>query len=267
MSVRKFVPHVALSLLGALGLGLVGCGGGSSNPNTSSNVRVVNALVGVPGSGAIDLAERSPTAYIPNGQNVAYGAASKYGTVAADNVNAINIFASATGVPATTLAQGSYTQTNSFYYTEVVTGVVGAAAGSATAPQVLQFTDDIPAGTIQNTQNAAVRVINASPGLPTSIQVYNDTNGPVAITDLGTIAYGHTNPAAGNNIATGYLIVPAGTYTFSIRDNVGNIIAPATAGALTGLTLKAGTAYTIITVGSPGTAQPFDVKVIQDYPF
>ena len=49
MAIRKFVSLGALGLLSAAAFGLVGCGGGSSNPNTAAHVRAVNAIVGAPG--------------------------------------------------------------------------------------------------------------------------------------------------------------------------------------------------------------------------
>jgi hypothetical protein len=278
MKFRQFALPAVLCLGGILAAGLFGCGGNSVGPNTTSQVRVFNALVNTPPVG-VDMVVRDVTS-TPLASGLAFAqlapgpgsTATGYFVVASGGNPTIG-----TGVDFDAYAHGAETnnvkiahdnflldphtagQTNGTY-TVVVGGDANATAGSAAAPFIQRYFDavNIPSGTT----SAYVRVINLATDTPSSgLSIAN--NGQ-AITGMTGIVYRGTTSSNGTEYVA--LTVTAGQpFNFSVLNNVNTPIPTQT--NISSITLQAGHAYTIFLVGDvSGTPQHFDVAIAQDFP-
>ena len=240
--------YTLLGTVGVLTLALAGCGGGTSlskpfgtNPNDTNKERVLNVLVGSP-SVALDIAQRGihlNTAPLAFGQGTTYASVSSGIAVVTEAFQA--------GTAAAVAPSSSVTMTRDFYYTEAVTGIYGTSG--ATAPQLIQFSDNFPASVPAG--SVAVRVVNLSPDSP-PITLYNTAVAPptaVPITGLGNIAYGSVSSSGGTN----YVTLTAGGYNLTVRDNAGNVLTSPGS-----LTLSGGHSYSLLVYGlvHPTAGQP-----------
>jgi hypothetical protein len=249
---RKSYVLAAFGGVGALLLGLFGCGGGSSlskpfgtNPNDTNKERAFNALIDVPG-GNVDIVQRGVDL---GGQSVLYGQATGYATVASGIAVKTNVFQA--GTQNRLAPEGSSTMVRDFFYTEAAIGVIGGAGGQA--PRLIQIADNFP--DLSSGNNAAIRLVNFSPGSP-GLSLFNTAGSPptaVAVIGATAISYG---------TASGYVVVAGGSYNFTIRDNAGNVLA--TVGPQT---LQFGHAYTLFArgrVNAPAGSPPFIFTFVQD---
>jgi hypothetical protein len=247
MLLQQFGRRALLGTVGIAALALFGCGGSSiskpfgTNPNDANRERVLNALVGGP-STAVDFQQRSLNL---NSSPLAFGQNSNYITVPSGISVKTEVSQAGTNTPVA--PESSVTMTRNFYYTEAVAGIYGTSG--ATAPRLIQFADNfptsIPAG------NVALRLVNLSPDSP-PVSLYNTNGTPptaVAVTGLGSVAYGSMSLSGEAN----YITATAGVYNLSVRDNAGNTLA-----SLGSVTLGGGHGYSIFVYGlvSPTGSQP-----------
>lgn len=257
MYVRRTMTFAAMALLGALLMGLLGCGSNSSvgpGANTTASTRAFNALVG-PNTATVNFAQRSASAVIE--PNVAYGTATSYTTVAAGN--GVNNIVTASGAQ---IASASYNITPATDYTLVAYGDY-TKTGTSLAPVVSQFQDSVPSASGLGT-NAAVRVINVAAFTNAAYQSIDIYNNGQPLTGSGLIGVGYGN-------ATGYASLPAGAYNITVHSDANNnlLALPATTTTqFSNLTLTAGKAYTIFAIGTDNptfaAADPFNLVLVAD---
>ena len=273
MMSRRFSVAAALGLLTTFAFALIGCDGNSTllgtGPNTVSNVRVFNGLIGSNANGAngINIRLRQATTTPVNVNPVAYSVVSANQQTSASNGQNTYLFLSNSQTPLATQSLDfppNDITANTTGQLLIATGVVGQT-GNGIQPQVLRVPTSVPIALIRNNgnpnSNALLRVVNASPGT-NGITIYNQ-QGPVPIQDLSNITFG--NYSSGGQTSSNYATLTAATYNFTVRDaQSGGILV----NGPNNLTLQPGNAYTLIVFGSPVPAYgaPVAVDLIQDYP-
>lgn len=264
-----------ITLVGLVG-GLVGCGGLGTGPNTTSRVRLLNALVGSP-SGGVNIVQRgipvnsTPLLY---GQILppANGGVSAYYTVVSGG-NALtgtgvntDVYAapSVSGTPlapeASFLLSPHTPGQSDGTYTILVAGVMGQTGNQA--PVLLRALDSVPS-IPYNTTNTYVRVINLAPDTAGTAGITLLNNG-LPIQGLSNIAYGTPSSSSSNYVALS--VVAGSTFNFSVVTASSNTPIP-TKTDISHVTLQAGHAYTLFFIGEVNPkngAPPFDVILTQD---
>ncbi len=208
----RFRP-AASGLILILAVALFGCGDPQAKTNYS-RARVVNALVGVPNGGNIDVASSHNYA---TATNVPFGGVTSY---VAGSLGETNITATEAGTNTVVLPSTQTFLATQQSDTIAVAGVVGGTG--ALAPRVFNFTDTAPPTNFGSTNlasiNFAIKFYNLSPDSPAlNLQGAGSPTGlaPPPLTSTGVVP-GLTNVSYGN--ASDYVIisVPAG------RDAKGN---------------------------------------------
>lgn len=269
MSFRKSASLAALSLVGALLVGLFGCSTGSSTTSGNTSMRTVNALVGSTTS-VVNFTETSPTA-TPFTSNVNYGTAAPqnqtppYVTVGAGL--GVNFYVLVGQNLATSAA---YNITANTDYTLIAFGDPQASTSSGQTPTLIPFQDNLPSTATLGATNTAIRIIHVAPAFTLSA---NAANQYVSLYSNGSPITGMTNIQYGN--ASSYVQIPAGSYSLTLHNQSGATIAlpTQTATNLSSISLGAGHAYTLLFVGTddnggaaptPASTCPPDIKVLVD---
>ena len=217
----------ALGLLTTFAFALIGCDGNSTllgtGPNTVSNVRVFNGLIGSNANGAngINIRLRQATTTPVNVNPVAYGAVSANQQTSASNGQNTYLFLSNSATPLVTQSLDfppNDIKANTTGQLLIATGVVGQT-GTGIQPQILRVPTSVPIALIRNNgnpnSNALLRVVNAAPGT-NGITLYNRA-GAGSIQDLSNITFG--NYSSGGQTSSNYATLIGGTYNFTVRDS------------------------------------------------
>ncbi len=267
---RAAIATVVCAVSGIFSVALLGCGNGNGG-NTFSNVRVFDGLINSNANNGINVALRTIGTAPVNAQPVTYGNVSANSkVVAGDGVNTI-VYVVNSNSPQTLVTNPfDYKPNNNAITTDgyllILTGIVGQT-DPLLAPQTLRIPTSVPSTLIRDSagnalQFAAVRVVNAAPGLSTPISIYNDTSGSAQIGGLNGVVYGQAS--AGGSGGKGYSLIPTGNpYTLSVRDTAGNSLL-----SVSNVNFQPGFAYTLIAYGSGNATfnSPLKLALVQDYP-
>ncbi|HLK57874.1 MAG TPA: DUF4397 domain-containing protein [Chthonomonadaceae bacterium] len=251
MGTRKHLLLAGSGLACVLALGLAGCSSDNSigpSANTTSNVRVFNALSGVSGN-AVTVTQRTTTA-TPMVNSLNYGQSTGYFLAPAGNGITTYVLQSGTQ---TVITSGSVTlhPHNTGQNTGTSTIILAGIAGqpSPNNPQILQFQDGWPNNVPAN--QSAIRFINAAVGSP-PLTLNNNASGTLTpLPNQQQISY--TQSSFNPN----YFNEPSGPYNFVVTDNAGHQWA-----TLPGQNLTSGLAYTVIVYGVYNS--PLSIVVLTD---
>jgi hypothetical protein len=246
---------------------LAGCGS-DNGPNTQNEnqIRTFNAFVPAAGaSSTLNVASGGQSLTTGAGlQGCSFNPVSGYQAFSFAN-NSFSPVATGSGITGNISATGAplTLSGNDTRYTVVVAGQSGQVG--ALQPQILVIPDYTPAMVTIPSGQAAVRVVNLTPGAG-QVSLYNSVNGGAAT----TIGAGTSNIGFGFTQATnGYTLVTAGTgNTLSLRDpnNPGTDLT-LNGGNLSNFTFQQGHAYTVFVCGQAGNANsPLTATVVQDFP-
>ncbi|CCW36271.1 hypothetical protein CWRG_01602 [Chthonomonas calidirosea] len=254
---------------------LVGCGGLGTGPNTTSRVRLLNALIGGP-SGGVNIVQRGMpvnTQPLLYGQILpsANGGISAYYTVVSggDAITGTGVNTDVYAAPAvsgTPLApEASFLLSphtpgqSDGTYTIIVAGIVGQTG--AEGPTLFRAIDNVPSISY-GTTNAYLRVINLAPDTAGTAGITLLNNG-LPIQGLTNISYG--TPSSSSNYVP-LSVVAGSTFDFSVVAAGSNTPIP-TQSDISHVTLQAGHAYTMFFIGevNPINGAPhFDVILTED---
>jgi hypothetical protein len=269
MLTRKLGLLPWIGTFGVLAALLAGCGGNSSlgpGANTTSRVRVFNALGGCPGTGAVTVLQSNNSVALNPANGVAYGTASGYQLVRSGNGINTNVYTAGTTTPplapqvSVDLAPHD-TNSNNGTYTVAVSGVCGQTTGAPAAPQIKRYIDNpgTPA-----TNQALLRVVNLSPDAG-SVVLYNTSGNPpvpIAVAGFPTNGVGYL----GNTDYVAVTPIAGQSFNFSLISAGQALPLPANAGVAN---LQAGNAYTLFVFGEvnpTGGGQPLNIVLVQDAP-
>lgn len=269
MLTRKLGLLTWIGSFGAIAALLAGCGGNNSlgpGANTTSRVRVLNALGGCPGAGMITVLQSNNSVALNPAGGVTYGAASGYQLVRSGNSINTNVYTPGTTAnplaPQVSVDLAPHdANSNNGTYTVAVSGVCGQATGAPAAPQIKRYIDN--PGTPAANQ-ALLRLVNLSPDAG-SVVLYNTSgNPPVPIAVAGFppngVAY------LGNSDYVGVTPIAGQSFNFSLISAGQALPLPANAGVAT---LQAGNAYTLFLYGEvnpAGGGKLLNLVLVQDAP-
>jgi hypothetical protein len=242
---------------------LTGCGGNNSvgpGANTTSRVRVFNALENVPNNAAIDILTSSTAVALNSPGGVAYGLSSNYMLVRAGNGVNANVYP--TGTMTNPLASSNSignldphtSGSNNGTFTVAAAGVVGQAGNLA--PQIIRFIDapnTPPAG------QALIRLINLAPNANSAVLENISGNPPSAVAIPGFPTNGIAYAAGSDYVA----VTPIAGQSFNL--NVFSGGQALLANAVTA-NFQAGNTYSIYIFGGGMAGFPNALAITQDAP-
>lgn len=266
---RKTIRLAGACFTAVSALLLVGCGGSDSfgpSANATSRVRVINAIGGVAGNGAIDVLQSNNAVRLNPQGGVAYGGATNYQLIRSGN--GISTFVYPAGTTSNGVIQDVRFDlaphdagSNNGTYTILVSGVAGRPAGSPDIPQLKRIIDNPQ--TPQANQ-ILLRLINASPDAGPILLFNTSGNPPTTAQIPGFPANGVSYMAD-----TGWVtITPVGGQAFNLSVQSGGQQLPIPA-ASGNVNLQAGRAYSVIVFGMVNPAnggQAINMIVVQDAP-
>jgi hypothetical protein len=279
----RFVLILA-SLLGMFALGLFGCGG-SNNSNSTSLLRVFNALVNTPAAGLtvtarnnVKLNPNTPLAFgqaFPTAQIVG-GVLTDYGAIASGSNIAFTVLpfpgndTSTQIVKSNSITLNASTGPGIGTYTLAIAGINGQASGTGVAPSITRLVDNFASNPNPGTPTAFIRMVNLCPDTPSGgLTLFNTSGGTSTVVggsngQLNNVVYAPNNNTGG---ITNYINVPltGATQVFhlSVRNQAGTVIPTAT--DISNVTLTSPRSYTIFLVGQiTAGGQPFNAIVVLD---
>jgi hypothetical protein len=285
MFARKWSVCAAVGILGAFVLGLFGCGGSSNNSNSTSLLRVFNALVNTPAAG-LTVTARNNVKLNPNspllfkqefpGPQVVSGRLVPYGAIASGGNIAITVLpfpgndTSTQIVKSNSITLDASSGPGSGTYTLAIAGINGQASGSGAAPSITRLIDNFAANPAPSSPTAYIRVVNLSPDSPSGgLTLFNTSGGTSTILSgnngsLQNVVYAPTNNSGG---ITNYINVPltgsSQVFHLTVRNQAGTVIPTAT--DISNVTFKSPIAYTIFLVGQTiAGGQAFDAVILAD---
>jgi hypothetical protein len=279
MFARKWSVCAAVCVLGVYALGLFGCGDSNSS-NSTSRVRVLNALINTPATGvdfylrnSIKMNQNGPLAFqgfYPGAQINVDNELSFYGDITSGTGSDITVFqGNNTNVQIVKQSKDfdPHDTGSTGTYTLAVAGINGQTGD--TGPIILRLIDNWPTGT-PSTPTAYVRLVNLAPASPAGgLTIYNVSGGVATkVAGLENVEYAGPNANAG---VTNYISIPltgtTQTFSLQVRGSTSGTLIP-TASNISAVTLTSGVSYTFFLVGNiiqPVGAQPFDMLILGDY--
>lgn len=242
---------------------LFGCGSDNNTTNgqSTSQVRVFNGFVPSAGTNGNISATSGSTSLTGSG-GLGFGQFSTTPASVSSGTFNPQVTGQAFATPLQLQTPGNLAANNS--YTLAVVGQQGQTG--INAPQTLLIPNYTPAGTVIPNGQAALRVINLSPGTdPLGLYSTVGAGQPTLLnTSLNNINYGY------NSNVNNFAFVPAGTpanLSFQSATNPGTNL-PINGNSLSNITFQSGQAYTIFTYGQPNNAaQSFNATVVQNSTF